>query len=380
VGSSNRNKIEVKPSTLNNLVVAVEQGDYRIPQFQREYVWEKSKVVELFDSIYKEYPIGSFFLWKADRKNNNLFRHSIELNIPPIKDDDDVSFILDGQQRITSLYVTLKGMTVSNTDYSRICLDVQAEKFTYRESDNKRFFRVADIWGEDALKIGRQVAESFRDAFERCYRLLRTYPISIVEVRDQDLTAVCSIFQRINQGGKRLDRFDLIAAMTFTPDFDLREKFKEDIVGRLKDKKFGDISPAIVTQLMALVKKGACTQRVEYSLTASEIKEMWKQVVDAIMLAAETLRRNVGVQNAQYLPYDALLTLLAYFYAKSGKRTLTEEQIEWVKKWFWRASFSLHYGSGGPTKMGQDKELFDLLIGGKYPPFNPAMNPRPRAW
>jgi hypothetical protein len=119
VGSSKRNKIEVKPSTLNNLVVAVEQGDYRIPQFQREYVWEKSKVVELFDSIYKEYPIGSFFLWKADRQNNNLFRHSIELNIPPIKDDDDVSFILDGQQRITSLYVTLKGMTVSNTDYSR---------------------------------------------------------------------------------------------------------------------------------------------------------------------------------------------------------------------------------------------------------------------
>jgi hypothetical protein len=162
--------------------------------------------------------------------------------------------------------------------------------------------------------------------------------------------------------------------MTFTRDFDLREKFKEDIVARLKDKKFGDISPAIVTQLMALVKKGACTQRVEYSLTAGEIKEMWKQVVDAIMLAAETLRHNVGVQNAQYLPYDALLTLLAYFYAKSGKRTLTEGQLEWVKKWFWQASFSLHYGSGGPTKMGQDKELFDLLIGGKYPPFNPAMN------
>jgi hypothetical protein len=374
MSASDRNKIEVRPSTLNNLVVAVEQGDYRVPQFQREYVWERTKVIDLFDSIYKEYPIGSFFLWKAERKHNNLFRHSIDLKIPPINDDDDVSFILDGQQRITSLYVTLKGMTASNTDYGRICFDVKDEKFTYREADNKRFFRVADIYGEDSFKIGKKVEEPFSEAFGRCFKILRTYPISIVEVRDQDLPAVCRIFQRINQGGKRLDRFDLIAAMTFTLDFDLREKFKDDIIARLKDKKFGEISATIVTQLMALFKKGACTERVEYSLTSSEISEMWKRVVDAIMLAAETLRRNVGVQNSQYLPYDALLTLLAYFYMKSDKRSLTEEQLAWVKQWFWRATFSQHYGSGGPTKMGRDKELFDALIAGNYPAFDPAMN------
>jgi uncharacterized protein with ParB-like and HNH nuclease domain len=84
--------LRVVPDTLSNLIVSVGKGDYRIPQFQREYVWEKSKVISLFDSIYKEYPVGSFFLWKAGKEHNRLFRHSIDLNIHPIQKDDDVYF------------------------------------------------------------------------------------------------------------------------------------------------------------------------------------------------------------------------------------------------------------------------------------------------
>jgi hypothetical protein len=57
----------------------------------------------------------------------------------------------------------------------------------------------------------------------------------------------------------------------------------------------------------------------------------------------------------------------------SGQRALTEAQLAWVRQWFWRASFSQHYGSGGPTKMGRDKELFDQLIAGSSPRFEPPL-------
>jgi len=197
--------IRVIPDTLNNLIVAVEKGHYRIPQFQREYVWEKTKVLELFDSIYKEFPIGSFFLWKAGRQHNHLFRHSIDLQIAPIRDDDDVSFILDGQQRITSLYVTLRGLAAGGTDYRRICFDVKEEKFTHRDPDTSRFISLRDIWQSNLLAIARHVPEAHQDALGRCYEILRTYPISIVQVGDKDLLAVCKIFQRSNQSGKRLE-------------------------------------------------------------------------------------------------------------------------------------------------------------------------------
>lgn len=370
---TNKDNIRVIPDTLNNIIVAVGKGQYRIPQFQREYVWEKTKVLELFDSIYREFPIGSFFLWKAERKHNHLFRHSIDLNIAPVQDDDDVCFILDGQQRITSLYVTLLGLTARGTDYGRICFDVNEEKFTHREPDGTRYISLHDIWQSNLLRIAKRVPEAHQEALGRCYEILRTYPVSIVQVGDKDLPAVCKIFQRINQGGKRLDRFDLIAAMTYSPDFDLRQKFREDVLEKLEQKAFGKISPAIATQLMALVMKGACTEKAEFSLLAVEIQAIWRSTVASILLAADTLRSCVGVQNAAYLPYDALLTLLAYFYAKSGQRALSEAQQKWVQRWFWRASFSQHYGSGGPTKMGRDKDLFDRLLEGSFPRFEPVL-------
>jgi hypothetical protein len=349
---STRENIRVIPDTLNNLIVAVSKGQYRIPQFQREYVWEKSKVLELFDSVYKEFPIGSFFLWKAGREFNHLFRHSMDLGIPPVRDDDDVCFILDGQQRITSLYVTLLGLTARGTDYGRICFDVKEERFTHREPDPSRHVSLHDIWQKNLLEVAEQVPKSNQRAVGRCYEILRTYLVSIVQVSDKDLPAVCKIFQRINQGGKRLDRFDLISAMTFSAGFDLREKFKDDVLDKLEQKSFGKIAPTIVTQLMALVQKGACTEKAEFSLSAAEIQNIWKSAVNSILLAADTLRKCVGVKNASFLPYDALLTLLAYFYAKSGRRALTDGQLRWVQQWFWRASFAQHYGSGGPTKMG----------------------------
>jgi len=366
-------KIEVKPSTLVNLVVDVGAGRYRVPQFQREYVWTKKKVIELLDSIYHEYPIGSFFIWKGPPEHNRLFRQTVELNVPPVKENDSVSFILDGQQRIVSLYVTLNGLTVNETDYSRICFDLQKEAFTDRVADGKRYVSVCDIWGPNAVTLMRRVEGGGLGAFERCFQVLRTYPISIVEVRDKDLPAVCKIFQRINQSGKRLDRFDLISAMTFTSDFNLRERFKSDLVKRLERTHFGAISPVVVTQLLALLKSGQCTERDEFSLTTGDIKGMWSSAVDAILLAADTLRMNLGVVNASYLPYDALLTLLAYYFMKSKVRSLPAKHLQWVSEWFWRASFSRHYGSAGPTQMGRDRELFDALIEGRVGHFDPGV-------
>ena len=163
-------KIEVKPSTLSNLVVDVASGRYRIPQFQREYVWNKAKVRELFDSIYHEFPIGSFFLWDAEREHNHLFRQLVDLGVQPVGEHDDVSFILDGQQRITSLYVTLMGLTVNGTDYRNIVFDLKDQVFKDRSPDNKRYVSVADLWGSGAMRLSRQIDVGFVDAYDRCYQ------------------------------------------------------------------------------------------------------------------------------------------------------------------------------------------------------------------
>lgn len=370
-------KITVRPDTLPNLMADIAKGNYRIPQFQREFVWSTKKIIELFDSIHQEFPIGSLFFWKAGKEHNKLFRHTVNFDAKPVEDEDNISFILDGQQRSTSLYVTLNGLTVDGVDYSRICFDMKEERFTERSADDQRYVSVSSIWGEKAMMLSQNLPPEYLPAYIRCWQTLRTYPLSMVEVRDKDLAAVCKIFQRINQGGKRLDRFDLIAATTFTPDFDLRERFKEDLTQPLKERHFGAIAPSILTQLLALNEFGAATEKNEFSLTADVIKAHWKDAVDSILLAADTLRKSAGVIDYGFLPYDAILTLMAYYFMKSGKRSLPAEHMEWVLRWFWRSSFGTRYAGAAATKLGQDKDFFDALIAGTIPDLDQSVQLTP---
>lgn len=70
---------------------------------EADFVWEKLKVIKLLDSIYKEYPLGSFFFWNAPKKYYFFYRDIAELNLPKPDKYEKMSLIIDGQQRLTSL-------------------------------------------------------------------------------------------------------------------------------------------------------------------------------------------------------------------------------------------------------------------------------------
>lgn len=364
--------IEVRPTTLQNLVAEVANGNFRIPRFQRNYVWPPKKVLELFDSMYREFPIGSFFLWKAGRGHAHLFRQAGSLGIKAVANDDDVTFILDGQQRITSLYATLNGLTIGSHDYANICFDLVDERFVSRKVESRvRYIPVCEVWSGNVLEISRKLEkEEHFKRLDKLYSGLRNYPISLVEVKNKDLIDVCGIFQRINQSGKRLDRFDLITATTFTEGFDLRERFQEDLIAPLKDASFGEVAPTSATQLLALVTKGGCTESNEFDLKTEDVQEAWPKCAKAFLLAADLLRKNMGVMEAKYLPYEAIFTLLAYFFVISGAKQPDVQQMEWIRNWFWRSTFGTRYGSAVASTMTRDRELFDLLQEGTPPMFS----------
>ena len=111
-------KIEIINNwNLNKIFNELENGNMKIPRFQRGYVWERSKIVRLLNSIYKQYPIGSFFIWVASTEYKHFCREITELGLPENPESNTYSFILDGQQRITSLFVALKNKILNNTDY-----------------------------------------------------------------------------------------------------------------------------------------------------------------------------------------------------------------------------------------------------------------------
>ena len=109
------------------LFTDIDKGRIKIPQFQRDFVWTKAQTAALIDSILKGFPIGTFILWKT----NDRLRHmrnigNIELKEP--RSGDPVQYVLDGQQRITSLYAVRKGIRITRDgkkiDYKDIAIDL----------------------------------------------------------------------------------------------------------------------------------------------------------------------------------------------------------------------------------------------------------------
>ena len=91
------------PITIRRLIDRITSGDIRIPAFQRDFVWEPEQVAFLLDSIYKGFPIGTVILWKTDTRLKTEKRLGL-FELPEPQKDYPVNYVLDGQQRLTSLF------------------------------------------------------------------------------------------------------------------------------------------------------------------------------------------------------------------------------------------------------------------------------------
>lgn len=361
-------KIKVDRYSLATLMQDMAQGRIRIPRFQREFVWERSRIQTLLDSMYKEYPIGTIFLWDAPPENNHLLRDIEELNQPAKRNDVGYSFILDGQQRLTSLFAATNGLTIDGEDYSKIVIDLSgrdpAKLFQYRKPDNQRWVAIKDLLAGNVFDIYNNLpSDDFRQLFQEARSLILNYPFSVVVVSAMALDDAIEIFERINQQGKRLSRYDLISASVLTTDFDLRERTEQDIIEPLESKGFGLIPETSIPQALALNLRGSTETTTQMNLKKEEIQEYWERTCECFMLAVDFVRRNLGVVRAEFLPYDAVIPVLAYYFFYANTNSISNhfhrEQLEY---WFWRTAFSERYSAASQTRMSDDAAWIRSLI------------------
>lgn len=359
-------KIKVEPLSFGSIMSSMVQGTYRIPRFQRMFVWERSRIQSLLDSMYREYPIGTLFLWKAPAQFNHMLRSVTYLNQPPIEENQSYTFILDGQQRLTSLYVAVNGLEIRGENYGKIVADLANEEaerhFQYRTPDNRRWVAVHDLLKENAFQIYDTLPTEYRQRFQDIRQRLISYPFSVVSVSGMGLDDAIEIFERINQQSKRLTRYDLIAASVLTDEFDLRERSQKDIIEPLK-KSFGNIPETNVPQALALNIKGRTEHASQMVLESKEVQEVWDRTVECLKLAVEFAQHNLGVKRADFIPYSSMLPVLAYYFfhaeVNSIKSSFHRDQIE---KWFWRTAFAERYTSASQTRMTEDADQIRQLI------------------
>ncbi|MDD9798280.1 MAG: DUF262 domain-containing protein, partial [Alphaproteobacteria bacterium] len=126
--------LQQKPDSINyeGLIHNIKNGIIQIPKFQRDFVWNIEKTAELLDSIAKGYPIGTFILWETSDRLNGVKKIGNH-KLPEIPDGRYIQYVLDGQQRIASLFVAYKGFKIrkegekKETDYKQIYLNLDTD-------------------------------------------------------------------------------------------------------------------------------------------------------------------------------------------------------------------------------------------------------------
>jgi len=360
---------------------------YQIPTFQRDVVWEKENVKKLWDSIYKFYPLGSILVWKTDIKLQN-HRH---IGGHKIADNHSFSsefqYLLDGQQRTTSLLTSLYGGSIEGRrDFDPslyVDLSIENADETDDEIYKKRFLYWDEIDDKDGTfkrNTGRKkkfdsglivklidIKENFDTVQEktvnhsevnqqynhpywvelrRIKQVLDNYRLSFIELKGIKVAEVCQIFERINQAGKPLDIFDIVVAKTFRPQqngnkgFYLRELL--DNFRATNNSKFLQIDDFDYLQIIAIIirenieKSGIMNITPTYlnNITTEQIEAIWEDTKNAILKTFDFFENTLNIKGAQLIPYRYFyLTLSCYFFKNQNP------DYDFLKKYFWFNSF-----------------------------------------
>ena len=216
--------------SLSTLLEEIDRGEIALPDIQRPFIWKPAKVRDLFDSMYRGFPVGHLLFWatgaEAGARRIGTHEHQAAPRL----------MIVDGQQRLTSLYSVLTGKKVLNKNYSafriRIAFRPRDGSFDVANAavtQNPEFIPdVSILWdGGRAKKVREflkrlelskgELQEEQRDeleeAIDRLYDL-RNYPFKVMELGpDVDEEQVADVFVRINSTGTRLGQADFILTL-----------------------------------------------------------------------------------------------------------------------------------------------------------------------
>lgn len=216
---------------LATLIQQIDMGIIGLPDIQRPFVWPDTKVRELFDSMYKGYPVGYFLFWaNANVENTKGIGTTIKQKHPNL-------LIVDGQQRLTSLYAVIKAQEIIRENYEKativIAFNPLEEKFEVPDAairKNPRFFQnISQIWQPNiniikiineftlnlkkSIEVDEELEEKIQNAFMQL-KNLESYPFSALELSTSiNEEQVADVFVRINSQGKTLNQADFILTL-----------------------------------------------------------------------------------------------------------------------------------------------------------------------
>ena len=329
----------------------------------------------------KGYPIGTFIFWKTEVRFN-VIKNIGNFQLPDTPAGDKVEYVLDGQQRITSLFAAYRGAEIQKTgekrktDYRQIFVTLNkdisendGQLITARPAGERRI-SLSEVLEFDYGKLSKKFSQdelatiySYNKAFDR-------YRFSTVVLRRDDIDSAIEVFTRINTSGQDLTLFEIMSAKTYDEeqDFDMQAKW-EGFIKELEDIQYEGVSNTVVLNLLSLVRTKECKRKTILALDKQVIIDTWDAVISALKDSIDYFRTTYRIPVSQILPFDALLASFAYFFF-FNKEQPRPDQRKYLEEFFWRMSLSYRYSSSTESRLAQDIRRIDLILENEHPDYS----------
>ncbi|WP_333768912.1 GmrSD restriction endonuclease domain-containing protein [Streptomyces sp. IBSBF 2435] len=345
-------------------------GRIVVPSIQRDYVWMRTDVRDLFDSLYRGYPVGALLLWRTNLQVPFRTAAVVQANKSP----HQPLYLLDGQQRLTSLAWVF--CPESKADGRRIDLrfDVRTEEFVNPSAvqckdpllipvslilqENIQFYEVL-------VDAGVEMAHpEFRLWTSRLQRVhgIRKHQVAVITYDSDDYEEVAEVFARLNKGGRRLSKGDLVysaIAARWADGLQTMDAFHD----KLKDSGFALDREAVLRLMSLLAGTGAHhIKLIGAAMDEAALEEAWRTTEAALRYAIDFLRTECGIPRSEILTSPNVMVVPALLlHHRQGKLRPGESAL--LRRWVYTAMAFSHYSLQVEGKLDAEARLVKSRVG-----------------
>lgn len=375
---------------IRELLDDIESLDLVLPEFQREYIWEKEQAKQLMVSLFKEYPTGSLLFWKT---NNPPDIKNVEL---PQDKIGTTKVILDGQQRLTTLYLFIKNDIPPyyreheiRNDPRNLYFNLENGEFQYyqpaRMRDNPNWVAVTDCFDSnkriDVFKISKDKTQNPEEQFklanilnDNLTRLRniseREYPIQLVPM-SANIDEAIDVFDRVNSLGTKLSDADLALAHICGKWPHARRIMKKKIEDIAKRKFYFELG--FMVRCLTGVVKGRALFETIHQTPRSELEKGWKCLTRVMDYLVNILPAHAHIHSTEDINTTNVLVPVVVYLTKNGMRFQNQQDMRRFIHWIYAAHTWARYTSQTDQRLDHDisiilrssspcKDLIDMII------------------
>ena len=374
---------------ISTILDKVDENQLFVPAFQREYVWKRDDAKLLIDSLIKEYPTGTMLTWEtADPP---------ELKGPHKYDEKQgaVRILLDGQQRVTTLYMLIRGQVppyytapeITN-DTRGLYVNIETLELSYymrkRMENNPLWQNITDIFlrkirTKDIVReleargetVGRDRDDRIDDNMRAIDNILnRDFPEQTIPIKAKIREAI-DIFYKVNASGVALTDAELALAQISGYWPQARDTFKKKLAALAEHGFVFKLDFVVYALLACLHHVGSEMRKLHGNENNELVRKTWQRLDSQVLdYVVNLLRTHAYVDHTDEInSIYALIPIITYCFDKKGK-ALTDTEIRKMVKWFYYSQIRARYVSQLPQKLD-----FDLrIIAESAQPFDELLN------